>query len=58
MKIERFAFVNFVKLLTFTPRPLAPPTPHPIGQALDVGGANTVVSGIAGEDYFSSVLIV
>lgn len=46
------------KLLTPTPRPLAPPAPHPIGQALDVGGANAVVSRVAREDYLSFVLIV
>lgn len=47
-----------LKSLTSTTRPLVSPAPHPIGQALDVGGANTVVSRVAGEDYFSSILIV
>lgn len=46
------------KPLTSTPRPLTPPAPHPIGQALDVGRTNTVVPWIASEDYPSSILIV
>lgn len=46
------------KPLTSTPRPLAPPAPHPIGQALDVCRANTIVPWIASEDDPSSKLIV
>lgn len=45
-------------VLTPTPWPLVPPAPHPIGQALDVGGANAVVSRVAGEYYFRSILVV
>lgn len=44
--------------LTSTPRSLVSPAPHSIGQALDVGWANAVVSRVTGEDYFSSILIV
>lgn len=47
-----------IKPLTSTPRPLAPPAPHPIGQALDVGRANTVVPWIASENDPSAILIV
>lgn len=46
------------KSLTSTPRSLVSPAPHPIGQALDVGRANTVVSRVAGKDYFGAILIV
>lgn len=46
------------KSLTSTTRPLVSPAPHTVGQALDVGGANTVESRVAGKDYFSSILIV
>lgn len=44
--------------LTSTPRPFVSPAPHPVGQALDVGGANAVISGVAGEYYFGAVLVV
>ena len=44
--------------LTSTTRPLVSPAPRPVGQALDVGGANAVVSRVAGEDYFSAILVV
>lgn len=46
------------EILTSTPRSLVPPAPHPIGQALDVSGADAMVPGIASEDDFSSILIV
>lgn len=46
------------KSLTPTPRSLVPPAPDPIGQALDVGRANTIVSRVAGEDYFGAIFIV
>ena len=45
-------------LLTSTPRSLVSPAPHSIGQALDVGRTNTAVSRVAGENNFSSVLVV
>lgn len=48
----------FQKLLTSTSRPLAPPAPDPIGQALDMGGANPVIPRVASKYYFSSILIV
>lgn len=51
-------FITEKKILTSTPRSLVPPAPHPIGQTLNVGGANTMVPGIASEDDFSSILIV
>lgn len=54
----RFNVLLQQKSLTSTPRPLVSPAPHPIGQALDVGGANAVVPRVAGEDYFRSILIV
>lgn len=44
--------------LTSTPGSLVPPAPRTIGQALNVGGANTMVPRIAGEYDFSSVLVV
>lgn len=47
-----------VKSLTSTSRSLAPPAPHPICQALDVGRPNAVVSRVAGEYYFGAILIV
>lgn len=46
------------KSLTSTPRPLVPPAPHSVCEALDVGGAHTIVSRVAGEDYFRPILIV
>lgn len=46
------------KSLTSTPRPLVPPAPHSVREALDVGGAHTIVSRVAGEDYFRPILIV
>lgn len=45
-------------LLTSTSRSLTLPAPRSIGEALNVGGANTIVSRIASENDFSSVLIV
>lgn len=45
-------------MLTSTSRSLVPPAPHPIGQALNVRGANAMIPGIASEDDFSSILIV
>lgn len=39
-------------------RPLVFPAPHAIGQALYVGGAQSEVSGVAGEDDSSAVLVV
>lgn len=38
--------------------PLVFPAPHAIGQALDVGGAQPEVSGVAGEDDSGAVLVV
>lgn len=38
--------------------PLVFPAPHAIGQALDVGGAQSEVSGVAGEDDSGAVLVV
>lgn len=46
------------KSLTLAARPLVPPAPHAIGQALNMGGADTVVSRIASEDDPSTELIV
>lgn len=51
-------FVLQPKSLTSTPRPLIPPAPHSVCEALDVGGAHTIVSRVAGEDYFRPILIV
>lgn len=48
----------FFELLTLAVRPLVFPAPHAIGQALDVGGAQSEVSGVAGEDDSSAVLVV
>lgn len=45
-------------ILTSTPGSLVPPAPHPIGQALNVRGANSMVPRIASENYLSSILIV
>lgn len=45
-------------VLTSTSRSLISPTPCSIGQALDVGGANTIIPRVAGKDYFSSILIM
>lgn len=39
-------------------RPLVLPAPHAIGQALDVGGAQPEVPGVAGEHDASAVLVV
>lgn len=44
--------------LTSTPRPLIPPAPHPVSQALDVSRADAVVSSVTGEDYFGAILVV
>lgn len=46
------------KLLTLAVRPLVFPAPHAIGQAADVGGAQSEVSRVAGEDDSSAVLVV
>lgn len=46
------------KSLTSTSRSFISPAPHPIGQALDVGRANTVVSRVAGKNYFGAIFIV
>lgn len=44
--------------LTSTARSLVSPAPHSVCQALDVGGANTKIAGVAGENDFCPKLVV
>ena len=39
-------------------RPLVAPAPHPVGQALYVGGALAEIARVAGEDDLCPVLVV
>lgn len=46
------------RFLTSTAGSLVPPAPRPMSQALNVGGANSMVPRIASENDFSSILVV
>lgn len=54
---QYYNFFFFI-ILTLAVRPLIFPAPHAIGQALDVGGAQSEVPGVAGEDDPGAVLVV